>query len=94
MAEYIDRETLMRDIDETVIFSGRDGRISAEIRGANKVIDRIKTCAVADVAPVVHGKWIWCGADKWNDCYECSECGKLATDDSNYCPNCGAKMDL
>lgn len=21
------------------------------------------------------------------------ECGKIAQDDSNYCPNCGAKMD-
>lgn len=45
------------------------------------------------VAPVVHGKWRFCGSDRWNDAYECSECGKMAMDNSKYCPNCGAKMD-
>lgn len=95
MAEYIDRETLMRDIDETVIFSGRDGRISAEMSGANKVIDRIKICAVADVAPVVHGKWI--GKPIAGYCnIRCSECEEIYYNNGkwNYCPNCGAKMDL
>lgn len=46
----------------------------------------------ADVSPVRHGRWRFCGSDKWNDAYECSECGNIAMDDSNYCPNCGAKM--
>ena len=40
----INREELLKDIEETVLFSGRPGHISAEMRGANKVIDRIK-CA-------------------------------------------------
>ena len=47
-----------------------------------------------DAAPVVRGRWRFCGSDRWNDAYECSECGKIAMDDSNYCTNCGAKMDL
>ena len=46
-----------------------------------------------DVALVVHGKWRWVGEDKWNDCYECTVCGKMHTDNSSFCPNCGAKMD-
>ena len=46
----------------------------------------------ADVSPVRHGRWRFCGSDKWNDAYECSECGNIAMDDSSYCPNCGAKM--
>lgn len=39
-----------------------------------------------------YGKWRFVGSDRWNDAYECSKCGKFAMDDSNYCPNCGAKM--
>lgn len=47
----------------------------------------------ADVRPVVRGRWRWVGQDKWNDCYECSQCGKMNTDNSNFCPNCGAEMN-
>ena len=46
-----------------------------------------------DAVEVVHGRWRWCGSDRWNDAYQCSNCGKIAMNDSNYCPNCGAKMD-
>lgn len=46
----------------------------------------------ADVLPVVRGRWRWVGQDQWNDCYECSQCGKMNTDNSNFCPNCGADM--
>lgn len=53
-----------------------------------------------DVAPVKHGKWI---LEREPDgkpyCFHCSVCdddfrhiGILTAD--NYCPNCGAKMDL
>lgn len=40
-----------------------------------------------------HGKWEWVGEDRWNDCYRCSVCGKLAMDDSAFCPSCGAIMN-
>lgn len=41
--------------------------------------------------PVKHGKWIeYPIADEMN---QCSECGILRFGESNYCPNCGAKMD-
>ncbi len=47
----------------------------------------------ADVAEVRHGRWISTGAISC----KCSDCGKLQlkshADDSNYCPNCGARMD-
>ena len=53
MDEYISREALMRDMRESLIFSVRDGVIGGEIRGANKVIDRIKAAPTADVVEVV-----------------------------------------
>ena len=44
---------------------------------------------------VRHGHWI--EADVGDCCYKCSECGFIRDayilDISNYCPNCGAKMD-
>lgn len=50
----------------------------------------------ADVAPVVHGRWIW---DEECDCWYCSNCEMAALNnyrgnstDSHYCPNCGADM--
>lgn len=48
----------------------------------------------ADVAPVVHGRWIW--RNKWEPFefkYECSICHDGSDLESKYCPNCGAKMD-
>ena len=58
----------------------------------------------ADVAEVKHGKWIEVQKENiWNDIVpvlECSACGKYTVGTrgimtkSNYCPNCGAKMDL
>ncbi len=52
-----------------------------------------------DVAPVVHGKWLFVDNDGyWYN--ECSVCGGRTENhdgsppDFNYCPNCGAQMDL
>lgn len=48
-----------------------------------------------DAEPVRHGQWIDRNgaivAPFWER-YECSECG-ARSDNSNYCPNCGARMD-
>ncbi len=49
---YIDRDFLLKDIDESVVFSVRSGKISSEIRGANKIVDRIKNAPTADVVEV------------------------------------------
>ena len=50
----------------------------------------------ADVAPVRHGWWTWNeeGEIDWEQFYRCSNCGDKEYWESNFCPNCGAKMDL
>lgn len=49
--------------------------------------DCIKYSMKEDVAPVVHGKWIF------HEGYcQCNKCNMLFSSDSNYCPNCGAPM--
>lgn len=52
---------------------------------------------LADSKPVKHGHWtiteILCGIGKKRKYYRCSECYKTNVIRSNFCPNCGAKMD-
>ena len=57
-----------------------DGHTSKDVR-------RLLSIPAADVAPVLHGRWIGVGYDK------CSVCGGLELGRTNYCPHCGAKMD-
>ena len=45
-SDCIYRDTLLKDIEENVVFSGQTP--NAEIVGANKVISRIKAAPVAD----------------------------------------------
>lgn len=47
----------------------------------------------ADVATVQHGRWIM-HDDEFGLTCECSACHIETMGDGNYCPNCGAKMDL
>lgn len=51
----------------------------------------------ANVAPVVHGRWVHDGRriERGIDWCHCSKCGKSDNfcTRTNYCPNCGAKMD-
>ena len=39
------------------------------------------------------GEWIYVGHQFRLTMYRCSECGELNIGESNFCPNCGTKMD-
>ena len=56
MNDLISRSALLADIEETVVFSVKDGQPSAEIRGANKITDRIKNAPAVDAVEVVRCK--------------------------------------
>lgn len=64
----------------------------------------VKAMPAADVVEVRHGRWIdktWTTEDDWSyynhHVVICSVCNKqfdyVINEKSNYCPNCGAKMD-
>ncbi len=96
MAEYIEREALLDSICYETC--------GIAFCGATNCAFMAKVCSapVADVAPVVHARWIH---SRYEDCSEqfelvkCSQCNHEAyamafyVRGGNYCPNCGAKMD-
>lgn len=101
MAEYIKRETFLKDIEERYCLpckeAGKDhnGFICHACWVDAMRVDVIDAPA-ADVAPVVHGRLAHLGGDEW--C--CSACGfVIATEGSwdkptkKYCEDCGARMD-
>ena len=51
-----------------------------------------KDTPAADVAPVVHGRWLCVDTDI-EQFFLCNRCKKKEYWESKYCPNCGAKMD-
>lgn len=55
----------------------------------------VQEMLAADVAPVVHGKWVNPKGGFW-EVSQCSVCGAWYPTTGivpHYCPNCGAKMD-
>lgn len=91
MAEYIEREALMRRIKE-IHCAECDSYHGVRCRACwvDDTLDYIDSEPSADVAPVRHGRWKRHGKNLG----ECSECGEVVSVRNNYCPNCGAKMDL
>ena len=98
MPEYIERAVAFDTITD---LAGK-----APTRSAYEAIWKsaraLKKIPAADVAPVVHGRWIW-HEEEFE--YECSVCHcrfdynhtfeifDHGFQYANYCPNCGAKMD-
>lgn len=90
MAEYIDRKAVEEMIENAEYIAPAFGLCGGYCMDD---ID-LSSIPTADVAPVVHGKWITCD---WM--YECDICHcqinkGLFKANINFCPNCGAKMDL
>lgn len=91
MTEYIDKNAVFHEM-------------KMDIRPPFAVV---RDFPAADVAPVVHGRWLNFYGDF--TCAECSECGAIYDvvdvkpsgeifgefeKEYKFCPNCGAKMDL
>lgn len=91
MAEYIERERLKAAINEDAMNCLQ----SWDSSFASLVMIEIDEIPAADVAPVVHGRWM--KRDGYTECSECeywydSAESEDAGDRPNYCPSCGAKM--
>ena len=109
MAEYIKREAAIAYIREQSeecqkAFEELGGESGIYADAYNDLAEDFYRIPAADVAPVVHGRWIsWEEAGNFvpsPDRHECSVCHDAAQVLvnglellSDYCPHCGAKMD-
>lgn len=79
MSEYIERKALRDTLYDADAITMSGVKILNQFPGA-------------DVAPVRHGRWI-ASHDEFCACSICKYPVYLMWDQTNYCPNCGAKMD-
>ena len=88
MAEYIKREALLDSICYETCGIAFCGATNCAF------MEKVCSAPVADVAPVVHGRWIY---DKKAQRPYCSVCKGYFYGATNspmsYCPKCGAMMD-
>ena len=93
MAKYIERDCLIDMISE------RD-RITCNGKMSCIQMKRmVESIPAADVSPVRHGRFVhdgprFAGGVDW---WRCSSCGGLVSGVEtrfDYCPHCGAKMDM
>ena len=107
MAEYIEREAMIDEIEGTTwyhiscqknLVEGAACEADALYK-ATDIYNVIKSAPTADVQEIKHGKWKLCYED-WRRQIagdECSACGfqhyGACISHYHYCPNCGAKMD-
>ena len=93
MAEYIEREALMRRIKE-IHCAECDSYHGVRCRACwvDDTLDYIDSEPAADVAPVVHGRWLCVDTDT-EQFFLCNRCKKKEYWESDYCPNCGCRMD-
>lgn len=95
MDEYIKREVAVKAFNN--FDAGRADNPPFTLLTPEEFAEYLYELPAADVAPVVHGRWIHDGRriEGGIDWCHCSECGR--SDNfcarTNYCPNCGAIMD-
>lgn len=99
MSRYIDADKL---IERLVFKRNTDNIDRKKYAGLECAIAQCKKAPTADVVEVRHGHWISqeeaVQLDRYDLAYTCSVCGHCDWDcteseNFNYCPNCGAKMD-
>lgn len=86
--EYIEREALIDSFENSYwLYNSTDREI---------VRQALENAPAADVAPVVHGERLLRHAGHGHY-WECSVCHTnpciYVTENTKFCPNCGAKMD-
>lgn len=109
MAEYIGRETFLKDIEKRYCLPCKDA--GKDYNGCkcracwvDDMCGEVIDAPAADVAPVVHGKWIsWEEADNFipsahrHECSVCHDAAQVLVNNiellADFCPNCGARMD-
>lgn len=100
MAEYINRGTFKESVEERYCkpckAEGKDHNgCWCRACWVDDMLDEVDCFHPADVAPVVHGRWVthYRSGTPVAEGYVSTCCDMWNNRKSNYCPNCGAKMD-
>ena len=96
MAEYIERESamLLPKLPKEYRNYQTDNLDDAYEQGWYDALCFLEHIPAADVAPVVHGRWLY--GDYYDIGDVCSECdwdSQMTHPSYRYCPNCGTRMD-
>ena len=100
MSKYIDVDVFIKSFREALpglkaqVDPDLTPKAYAYLRGGEAIIEDLTKFPAADVAPVVHGRWVNTHSD--SEFVQCSLCKYpvyAAWNVTSYCPNCGAKMD-
>lgn len=100
MPNYIDKDKLINELKEDYAALVKERWFDDYVQGYGSAIDDIIAEPTADVQEIKHGHWIEQAKIKKDGevrlvHWRCSLCGCfLGTNTANYCPACGAKMDL
>lgn len=94
MAEYIEREALIADLEKSVVISCKTEKLPQAQKVLSKIMNCIKEQPTADVSEVRYGHWFktYEGGSKYG-CSVCFTQADLSKQHKNYCSKCGAKMD-
>ena len=100
MAEYIKREAAIAYIREQSekcqkTFEELGGESGIYADAYNDLAEDFYRIPAADVAPVVHGRWVthYRSGTPVAEGYVSTCCDMWNNRKSDYCPHCGAKMD-
>lgn len=88
MADFIRREDALFALRK----AERGGSMTALTR-LERAYAEIREMPAADVAEVVHGRWIPFHSEAAGDIQYCSACDIGFDARMDYCPHCGALMD-
>ena len=91
MTEYIEREAAVKVAEKYGLANG--SALGRHTGLADCIASEIADIPTADVAPVVHGRWI-ASHDEFCACSICKYPVYVGWNQTNYCPNCGANMNL
>ena len=96
MDDFISREATIKRIKE-VYCVGCNSYHGVRCRacGTGDAIDIVDDFPAADVAPVVHARWVthYRSGTPVAEGYVSTCCDMWNNRKNDYCPNCGAKMD-
>lgn len=93
MSRYIDADVALNNLDSNKYgIELNQEEVQDRFEEVYSYLDNQPT---ADVVPVIHAHWIVIGKTRgYHNRWKCSYCGaEQSSKKSNYCRDCGAKMD-